>query len=85
MDNSLNEYLNRKKFVKCEEINSTDLKTRRIVYINPEKIITVEPCERNGLDCSFVLLEGMDWALLIKGEAEEFLYACKINTVDFDD
>lgn len=85
MDYSLNEYLNRKKFVKCEELNHTDLKTRRTVYINPEKIIYVEPCERKELDCSFVLLEGMDDSLLIKGEAEEFLYSCKINTVDFDD
>lgn len=85
MDNSLNEYFNRKKFVKCEEVNYTDSETRRTVYINPEKIITVEPCERKGLDCSFVLLEGMDDSLLIKGEAEEFLYACKIATVDFDD
>lgn len=85
MDDGLKEYLNRKKFIKCEEVNYADLKTRRTVYINPEKIITVEPANRNGIDFSWVLIDGIKDELFIKGEAEEFLWACKINTVDFDD
>ena len=77
-------YLNRKKFIQCEEVHYEDLKIKRIVYINPEKIITVVPTKRHGLDLFWVQLEGEKDKALIKGDAEEFLYDCKIDIVEFE-
>ena len=82
--NELELYEKRKKFVKVEVINYVDKKTTRIVYINIAKIKTVEPCNLDGLDCSWVKLDDEKGEFLIKGEAEDFLYACGYSTFDFE-